>query len=75
MTTEQKHIYTSERGLCVVTVRRDGERRIEFELDDCGDFVDLRVGSSPNRTDTIAVTPDLARMIYDWLGKWLEAQT
>ncbi len=70
----QQRIISTDKGLSVITVRGDGERRIELSLDDCGDFIELRIGRNRNVTDTMAVTPDLARAVYDWLGKWLDAQ-
>ena len=70
----QQRIISTDKGLSVITVRGDSERRIELSLDDCGDFIELRIGRNRNVTDTMAVTPDLARAVYDWLGKWLDAQ-
>ena len=70
-----QRIVSTDSGLSVVTIRDDGERRIEIALDDCGDFVDLRLGTSPTRSETMAVTPELAQAIYDWLGRWLAAQS
>ena len=69
-----QRIISTDSGLSVVTVRDDGERRIEISLDDCGDFVELRLGVSRYVTNTMAVTPELAQAIYDWLGRWLKAQ-
>lgn len=70
----RQKIISTDSGLSVVTVRDDGERRIEIALDDYGDFVDLRLGTSPTRSETMAVTSELAQAIYDWLGRWLTAQ-
>ncbi len=55
-------------------INQDGTGQRLFALDDCGDFVDVRVARNPNSYSTMVMDVDVALAAYKWLGTWLAAQ-
>lgn len=72
-----QRIINTDKALYLMDHRSDGTGRMLFGLTACEDgnpFVYMKVADSPLSSQTMTMTPDVALLAYQWLGRWLQAQ-
>ena len=72
-----QRIVNTDKALYLMEHYDDGTGRMLFGLTACEDsnaFVDVKIADSPLSSRTMTMTPDVALLVYQWLGRWLQAQ-